>query len=1122
MSRPEHDFRRHADRSSPSSKHQSNHRGHYREPDVDERRARLRRNPDDLPPRSNSFSRANQTPIGERAPTSTLKGLENGSPSLNKGDDKVIENHFTTNGAITSPTDLRSLEDPGRRPSGFSSISKPNGSQPPAINTRPTMASPVKSPLASSNGPSSDPSTPRPQPPGTPIRATAESSPELEALMKTFGEYTQNVLETALIQCRRESLEQAEKQIRGDYERWSKYHDGFISIGEDQRRGLKTTESARELSQNQLSQAKKIGVKRTQQIASSILAAGVGKAMFQDDTTLGILDEKLSSQNEKIASLEKEIADLRSRAKDTKSDQDSLNKKMADDQKRQGQELFDLRKNFQRKPWELDTKMEKKMADLSIQVNTFTSERENLKQNLTQDLSDLQARKLESIKSECQSEIKNLREDFHKCNSQNDSISSQLSKLESEVSASREKMASMQDAIADSQNNVDGERQLARLESSIQSTLQSEIKAIKDDLENRDRLHDSTLAKLSKIESDLTDSRNDLASEEKLDNVAEHVKELDQSFTAIQRAILHLTSTQQTHGSALERLDGIAENDSSKFKAVRALMEKAHIICEKQSQDSQSLRNDQQALTLRFDSVERQVQTQKQQQPAMSNGAALDTQPGVTVAPPDIKDIEGRLDMLSEKIARLTDEVEIEAQLGTLSEQVKKIKDDEDRRDDLASDAIEECDQKVIELNDKLIKATIDIESHKSELGGFKTQLERISENQSSTSTWFGQLETGITEMKETINSVKSDETQQRLSLNDLQRQLNNLQTPPQLSPTPAVKEDVQPKIEALEMKWKGTTDKVQAIEDFQSSLDTRYNNITTEPMVKSIIYHMNQLYPLHLLQMEQSQIKQRVDQLSKHLGQFVDLVQRNRQEDTGRTSKLENMKAWEDIEKLGNRIAKLEELSKQATQTQQSNTYETTEKMQEELRCLGVRHNDAIAEVKTTIQKLQTSMNGQLLTQETRIKDHGERVDEVWQHSVAELSKIDAELRALRTQRSGSDEEQEAKISRNKSSGHGPAWTSIQEAESSSDSEPIKNRRKRLLSAQNAGNSVPATKRLKKRHHPDSDGEDSDPIRSLISASANSSRRSGRVSSQQQQQQQQQQPSSPSSQPRRRRKDPD
>ncbi|KAL9013494.1 MAG: hypothetical protein Q9173_001814 [Seirophora scorigena] len=964
------------------------------------------------------------------------------------------------------------------------------------------MASPIKSPLASSNVPRSETSTPRPQPPATPIRATAESSPELEALMKTFGEYTQNVLETALIQCRRESLEQEEKQIRSDHERWSKYHDGFISIGEDQRRGLIVSESARELSQNQLSQAKKIGVKTMQQIASSILAAVVGKAMFQDDTTLGNLDEKLSSQSEKLASLEKEIADLRSCAKDTKSDHDSLNKKMADDQKRQEQELSDLRKIFQRKPWELDTKMEKKMADLSIQVNTFRSEQEDLKQglkqDLKQDLSDLQARKLESIESEFQSEIKNLREELHKRIPQNDSMSTKLSKLESEVSASREKVASLQDAIADSQNNMEGERQLARLESSIQSTLQSEIKAIKDDLENRDRLHDSTLAKISKIESDFTDSRNDLASEEKLDSIAEHVKELEQSFTAIQRAILNLTSEQRAHGSALERLDSGAEKDSSKFKAVRALMEKAHSICEKQSHDSQSMRNDQQALILRFDSMERQLQTQKHQQPAMSNGAALDTQPGVTVAPPNIEIIEGRLDMLSEKIARLTDEVEIEAQLGTLSEQVKKMKDDEDRRDDLASDAIEECDQKIIELNDKLIKATIEIESHKSEVGGFKTQLERISENQSSTSTWLGQLKAGITEMKETINSIKSDKTQQRLSLDHLQRELNNLQTPPQQSPIPSVKEDVQPKIEALEKKWKGTTDKVQAIEHFQTSLETRYNNITTEPMVKSIIYHMNQLYPLHFLQMEQSQITQRVDQLSKHMGQFVDLVQRNRQEDTERTSKLENMKAWEDIKKLGDLIAdvdtKLEKLSIQATQTQQSNAYET-EKMQEELRSLKVRHNDAIAEVKTTIQKLQTSMNGQLLTQETRIKDHEERVEEVWQHSVAELAKFDSKLR----------------------SDDGPRSASIKEAESSSDSEPIKNRRKRLLSAQNAGNSVSATKRQKKGHRPDSDGEYSDAKRSLISASPHSSRRSGRVSSQQQQQ-----AGSPSSQSRRRRKDPD
>ncbi|KAI4132355.1 MAG: hypothetical protein LQ341_006282 [Variospora aurantia] len=973
-------------------------------------------------------------------------------------------------------------------------------------------------------------STPRPQPPPTPIYPAAEPSLELETLMKTFGEYTQNILDTALIQSRCESFKQEEKQIHADHDRWSKYHDDFISIGEDQCRSLKTAETAKNTSQDHLSQAKKIGVKATQQIVSSILAAAAGKFVLEDNASFKNLDRQLLSQSEKIKSLERETANLRTSAAEAQSDHRYLNK-IAHDQNLLEQEISDLRESFQRKPWELDTNMEKKITELSSQVKSlteFTSNQKEIKQNL----SDIQARKFDSVKSEFQSEIKNLREEFLKCISQHDSTPARLSKLEADLMVSRESIAKLQNATADPQNKLDRGNELARFESSIRFTLQSEIKNVKDDVEKRNCLHDSTLARLSKIESDITTSRNDIVSRQKFDNTAQLVGDLKQGLASTQQTIQKVESQQQAHSSMLQRLDGVAENDSSKFKDVRSLMQKANIICE----TGQRIHNDHQALNLRLDSIEQQLQTQREQQPAMSNGVASDAQPGVTVDPLYVENIEGRHVALSEKFARLTGEVNIEAKLQALSKQVTQIRDDEDRRDTMAADAFEECDKKILEMNDTLKKATNDFKIQTSQFDDLKAELKRMSEDQLSTSTIFGPLQAGIAEMQEAFSSFKRDEIAQRPRLDQLQsdvsllqRQFNNSQRPLQPSPTPSVKEDVQPKLEALELVCKHTTDKVQALESFQSSLDTRCNNITTEPIVRSVLFYLNQLYPLHGLQTEQAQLKHQSSQQSERIRQVENQVNSNRQEDTLRISKLESMKAWQDIERHGTQIVdmntRLEQLSIQVTQTQQASALETiVENLREEVRSLQVRHNDAVAEVKKMIQNLEIHMNGVRLTQETRIKDHEDRVEEVWQHSVDELTRVDAELRALRRRMPkntvDSDEESDVKESQSDSRGRKPHSTSIKEGESS-DPEPMKSRRKRLLSAQYSSNSAPTTKRQKNSHHAESGGEDSDAKRVQASTSPQSSRKSGRVLSQQQQQQQQQ-AGSPSSQTRRRRKDPD
>ncbi|KAL9641363.1 MAG: hypothetical protein Q9204_000058 [Flavoplaca sp. TL-2023a] len=77
---------------------------------------------------------------------------------------------------------------------------------------------------------------------------------------------------------------------------------------------------------------------------------------------------------------------------------------------------------------------------------------------------------------------------------------------------------------------------------------------------------------------------------------------------------------------------------------------------------------------------------------------------------------------------------------------------------------------------------------------------------------------------------------------------------------------EVQPKIEALETKVDHfemhVSDKVKAMESTLSVYSSRFNNITTEPLVMSCINTLNQLYPLQTLQINQAHLRQELNNL--------------------------------------------------------------------------------------------------------------------------------------------------------------------------------------------------------------------------------------------------------------------
>ncbi|KAL8885008.1 MAG: hypothetical protein Q9192_006722, partial [Flavoplaca navasiana] len=127
---------------------------------------------------------------------------------------------------------------------------------------------------------------------------------------------------------------------------------------------------------------------------------------------------------------------------------------------------------------------------------------------------------------------------------------------------------------------------------------------------------------------------------------------------------------------------------------------------------------------------------------------------------------------------------------------------------------------------------------------------------------------------------------------------------------------EVQPKIEALETKVDHfkmhVSDKVKAMESTLSVYSSRFNNITTEPLVMSCINTPNQLYPLQTLQINQTHLKQELNNLvqkqdkakSRMKQQILDLKQETsglvtQQGQVGQQQKQEMIQAKQELSNL-------------------------------------------------------------------------------------------------------------------------------------------------------------------------------------------------------------------------------
>ncbi|KAI4185449.1 MAG: hypothetical protein LQ346_005881 [Caloplaca aetnensis] len=900
------------------------------------------------------------------------------------------------------------ITEPQNPPAGFSP--RPELNRLPTINTKAAMAPDVESPLRSSSINKSGRSTPKPHQPAPTSLPATESPADIQTLMAVLNDFTQSVLETAIVQSRVDILKDEEKQIHDEHERWSKYASDFTPINEDQSRTLKAIQTAKEKSQDRLNQAKTRGEKATKKIARTILAAGAAKSVSAAD-------------DEQIASLKNEIAALRNSVVGIQSDHHHLIE-VSDDQQHHSRQLQSIREDI-RQVLERQDELDKK----KVNVPELSSVHDGMKH-----MSEQQARHLDSIKSDLELKIKNVKE-----------------------------------SVEDDRGKV-------------------------------------TPIMLSKLEADLAVSREALSTLEK--SYATKTQELEDAKSLLGSLQREVASNKQS----IQRLDDRVTENSSAAK-LEAAMQEANSICQDSHQivqtctnDIKKFREDQDALGIRCHSIEQVLVEYKNEQQSVSQGPDFQN---------DLSDASSRIGIMEEK-------------LKVLSETVANAKAAEEERDAAVSDEIEG-------FNNTLLQRTKQFEEiQKSEFGDIKGRLAEFGAEQSSHSSVMENIKADIVALNEDINSVKGERAAQQPYFDQLdstvallQRQVSH-QPPTQPSPSPSLsgfKDDVQPKIEALETRYRDTVDKVKAIETFQASQEQRWNNVTTEPMVQSVLFHMNQRYPLQSFHNKQ-----------EHLAHRIELVDTNRSQDLQRIGELEKVTRGnaELLSTINSAVASLKgqvtrvdksvfeaglQMEAMKTRHNQTNTQNLAaiqsiktgvSSLEEKYSSALDSHRETWSELQKTVQDLQKTVDGELLSRKAHDKSLDEKVSEVYDVTLTELTKLDRKVLRLGARVDAVFPEADAVVSQQEVE---ETQGQVREAsteicapggggcEGTDSDVPIKARTKRQ-SSRNSSN-MPPRKKRKGPFSPDDSGAESYKGDIHGSRSPHSVTKLGRGTSQQQQQQQ-------------------
>ncbi|KAI4249122.1 MAG: hypothetical protein L6R42_009063, partial [Xanthoria sp. 1 TBL-2021] len=726
----------------------------------------------------------------------------------------------------------------------------------PTMQVDAIMASPIEVSRRSSRFEPSEKSTPQAQIPAGAMTPVSGSSSDAETFIRALFQLKSSVVDLATRQFRCDALTHDEQEQTRERARWSKYSDTFPAIREDQARALKATERARNESQVQINQAKQENAEAIDTIARIIFGTSIGsRDPDLADSAIGAAVKEPKQSGEVIA-LNEQIA--------------SLKLEFSHSQNRHEREIADLREELLRNISLADMKLERKIADESVRVNKLaklTADQESIKA----DLDKLSANKMDKIKAELESKVDEQSASMTQ-SLKADVINELQPRLtESIKSCYKPELDKLNDSITTQftakQKSLENHLNELRTE-----TIASIISEVKPELDKSAvSTSNSVFATLKSEVSDLSESICSIAEYHKV--IKDPFQNMVRESKTRDQAVKQIVGQQEVQGSAIQQLnDEISKirNTLSDYNHVRSLGEdnKSRIEVYKDE-----LNTEQKSLKAQLDATENKICEQLQQlQASPVNSTGCQTPSTVSEAQAVPLSLDQRLNRMDDNIRKLHSRFEAK----------EKVETD---RDEAVSKEIGQVWNVLIRL-ERDIKSKAFQSPSSTSLEQVVDNVKKLGQDHQSQAEKCTQLYTALNntansqhEARQQLDQLRSDQLSTSAALQQIQAELGMLNksraslsdfsdlrhTSPQINGI--INDDhVQPKIEALESKVDYFDTQVKALESTLSSHSSRFNNLSTEPMVMGVIHALQQLYPLQALQYNQHYLKQEVATIKQQI----------------------------------------------------------------------------------------------------------------------------------------------------------------------------------------------------------------------------------------------------------------
>ncbi|KAL8770686.1 MAG: hypothetical protein Q9194_005113 [Teloschistes cf. exilis] len=711
---------------------------------------------------------------------------------------------------------------------------------------------------------------------------TSGSSQQIELFMKNFAQYTQSVVDIALAQGRHQDIARDEKRQTKERSRWSKYHSSFVAIGEDQDRVLKATIKEKDEVGERLSQAKISGEKAIRTIATAILATDSSSqvSFSQDATSTESHGDEITSIKNDIRHLRNSNVDLKSKYHRLAEEQDVQAKRQErrdKDQERQEKDLSNLWNDAVRKhPYrDFEDEVERRFEDQSARIRALVEKTEEVKP----DQLALQIQKLKQTSQSFDSKLQNLKEKTKK----------DFSKLDVESTKSRKNIFSLQKFRAETESAI------GELKESSAHTTDADAS-----IRNTVSMHKDSLAR---VEQDVETLKQQLETQRTASTRAEESREDDVSQTKdvsyisenIQPATESFPQAVHTLDSEHESLDKVVTANKQLGTEQESLVARLNVVEQLCKQKSLGGSGSVDIPTSKSQPIPQSLTTPNAQQ---LGKRVTDVEDDLQAVHEKFKRRDEQQDQRYETILQEIDDyytsmMKLDKLIRTVqSELDSKTQVQDQLRSDLQalenrvateqsvhSTSIAQIQEDVRSSKEVSQSSKMEQDQLRSQISDQQVRLETIATDLSQCSTSMELVRSDTTSLKTTTGSLSSSRDAQQQILNMMQQILPELQNRFETlsSPSPQVdvpKNEVNPKLEALESDLRlhrgEVAHKVNAFENFLSTQQERWNNMTTEPMIQAVVYKVQQIPPLWNLKTTLDGHESRIFSLEGYLKGFT------------------------------------------------------------------------------------------------------------------------------------------------------------------------------------------------------------------------------------------------------------